>query len=289
MVDIDSLRKHHENPTEWRIRREFLLQNKEKLDPERLECLSHCFINAELYGNGYPEKVMQQGNDADRTRSEEVWSRSTYFHKASARKDLITLCLIKTDLPKLLPLLNDDRPRGYRFALRKQTAPKLSATLRLPHTWSLISNPAPDALVHEESNNAFNWKLSFWEEYGTNRSRPLQASLSYCRNRIADYPAGIDKHTNRLDCAKTADVKFFKGNDLRPATGIMLSSNGKRVVIIIDLDELSCHRRHIDQVEFTTGGQSASCTPAVSNSNESFIDDLIASEQNATSEEHTTN
>ncbi|TGZ68513.1 hypothetical protein CRM22_004224 [Opisthorchis felineus] len=60
MVDIDSLRKHHENPTEWRIRREFLLQNKEKLDPERLECLSHCFINAELYGNGYPEKVMQQ-------------------------------------------------------------------------------------------------------------------------------------------------------------------------------------------------------------------------------------
>ncbi|OON17657.1 hypothetical protein X801_06503 [Opisthorchis viverrini] len=60
MVDIDSLRKHHENPTEWRIRREFLLQNKEKLDPERLECLSHCFINAELYGNGYPEKIMQQ-------------------------------------------------------------------------------------------------------------------------------------------------------------------------------------------------------------------------------------
>ncbi|GAA54230.1 hypothetical protein CLF_112787, partial [Clonorchis sinensis] len=42
------------------------------------------------------------------------------------------------------------------------------------------------------------------------------------------------------------------GNDLRPATGIVLSSTGKRMVTILDLDDLSCHRRHIDQVEFNT-------------------------------------
>ncbi|KAF8567863.1 hypothetical protein P879_01762 [Paragonimus westermani] len=60
MFDIETLRKVHENPTEWRIRREFLLKNKDVLGPERLECLSHCFINVELYGNAYPEKVMQQ-------------------------------------------------------------------------------------------------------------------------------------------------------------------------------------------------------------------------------------
>ncbi|KAF6772114.1 hypothetical protein AHF37_09440 [Paragonimus kellicotti] len=60
MFDIETLRKVHENPTEWRIRREFLLKNKDVLDPERLECLSHCFINTELYGNAYPDKVMQQ-------------------------------------------------------------------------------------------------------------------------------------------------------------------------------------------------------------------------------------
>ncbi|GAA52471.1 hypothetical protein CLF_108136 [Clonorchis sinensis] len=57
-----------------------------------------------------------------------------------------------------------------------------------------------------------------------------------------------------LDCAKTADVTFFKGNDLRPATGIVLSSTGKRMFTILDLDDLSCHRRHIDQVEFNTKG-----------------------------------
>lgn len=60
MFKIDDLRKHHENPTEWRIRRAFLEKNVGLLPPDRLECLSHCFVNVELYGNGYPEKVMSQ-------------------------------------------------------------------------------------------------------------------------------------------------------------------------------------------------------------------------------------
>ncbi|KAG5449919.1 hypothetical protein CSKR_103644 [Clonorchis sinensis] len=64
-----------------------------------------------------------------------------------------------------------------------------------------------------------------------------------------------------LDCAKTADVTFFKGSDLRPATGIVLSSNGKRMVTNLDLDDLSCHRRHIYQVEFITKDQSVNVTP----------------------------
>lgn len=81
-----------------------------------------------------------------------------------------------------------------------------------------------------------------------------------------------------LDCAKTADVTYFKGNDLRPATGIVLSSNGKRMVTILDLDDLSCHRRHIDQVEFNTRGQSVDSIPAVPKSNESFVDDLVCEE-----------
>ncbi|VDP32405.1 unnamed protein product [Echinostoma caproni] len=60
MVEIDEFRKHHENPTEWRIRRVFLEKNLKLLPLERLECLSHCFINVELYGNAYPDKVMQE-------------------------------------------------------------------------------------------------------------------------------------------------------------------------------------------------------------------------------------
>ncbi|GAA53375.1 hypothetical protein CLF_110096 [Clonorchis sinensis] len=47
-----------------------------------------------------------------------------------------------------------------------------------------------------------------------------------------------------LDCAQMANVTFVKGNDLRPATGIILSSSGKRMVTILDLDDLSSHRRH---------------------------------------------
>ncbi|GAA57837.1 hypothetical protein CLF_113257, partial [Clonorchis sinensis] len=74
------------------------------------------------------------------------------------------------------------------------------------------------------------------------------------------------------------------GSDLRPATGIVLSSSGKRMVTILDLDDLSCYRRHIDQVEFNTKGQSVNGTPAVSNTNESFVDDLMVSEQNVSEE-----
>ncbi|GAA50664.1 hypothetical protein CLF_104881 [Clonorchis sinensis] len=90
-----------------------------------------------------------------------------------------------------------------------------------------------------------------------------------------------------LHCAKSADVTFFKGNDLRPATGIVLSSNGKRMATILDLNDLSCHRRHIDQVKFNTKGQSVIGTPAVSNANESFVEDLVVSEQKV-AEEYTT-
>ncbi|GAA53933.1 hypothetical protein CLF_111658 [Clonorchis sinensis] len=72
-----------------------------------------------------------------------------------------------------------------------------------------------------------------------------------------------------LDCVKTTDVTFFKGNDLRPVIEIV-PSNGKRMVKILDLDDLSCHRRHIDQVEFNIRGRSINDTPAVSNTDESF-------------------
>ncbi|GAA56751.1 hypothetical protein CLF_111454 [Clonorchis sinensis] len=92
-----------------------------------------------------------------------------------------------------------------------------------------------------------------------------------------------------LDGAKTADVTFFNGSDLRPATEIILSSNGKRMAKILDLDHLSSHRRHIDHVEFNTRGQSLNGIPAASNANESFLDDLMVSEQNVISEEHTSN
>ena len=51
-----------------------------------------------------------------------------------------------------------------------------------------------------------------------------------------------------LQSGDTADVTFFKGNDVRPSTGIILHSLGQRMVVVMDLEDGTCHRRHIDQV-----------------------------------------
>ena len=59
---IERMRGSHENPTEWRLRKAFLIQNFDALEPERLTCLSNCFVNHELYGTGYPSKVMAEVN-----------------------------------------------------------------------------------------------------------------------------------------------------------------------------------------------------------------------------------
>ncbi|GAA55163.1 hypothetical protein CLF_107049 [Clonorchis sinensis] len=120
-----------------------------------------------------------------------------------------------------------------------------------------------------------------WDSDSNNADRLLIQPLPVKRDAlVAD--------TKNLDCAKTADVTFFKGNDLRPATGIVLSSNGKRMVTVLNLDDVSSQRRHIDQVEFNTRVHSVKGTPAVANTNESFVDDLTVSEQNVISEGHTT-
>ena len=53
-----------------------------------------------------------------------------------------------------------------------------------------------------------------------------------------------------VKCIDSAEVTNFKGNDLRPSTGIVLPKIGKRMLNILDLNDLSNHRRHIDQVRF---------------------------------------
>ncbi|CAH8517857.1 unnamed protein product [Heterobilharzia americana] len=58
--NFDSWKRPHETPTEWRVRRRFLEKNFNKMQPERLECLSHCFTNSQLYGVSYPSKVIEE-------------------------------------------------------------------------------------------------------------------------------------------------------------------------------------------------------------------------------------
>ncbi len=49
-----------------------------------------------------------------------------------------------------------------------------------------------------------------------------------------------------------AEVMFSRGNDLRMAEGIGVRAHGHNMVDIIDLEDGSSHRRHIDQVRFRT-------------------------------------
>ena len=53
-----------------------------------------------------------------------------------------------------------------------------------------------------------------------------------------------------LKCSGSAEVTYIKGNDLRASTGIVLSKIGKRILNILDLNDLSNHGRHIDQICF---------------------------------------
>lgn len=53
-------RHEHESSAEWNLRRPFLEAHYGSFDRDRLECLSCCFVNVELYGVSYPTGVMEQ-------------------------------------------------------------------------------------------------------------------------------------------------------------------------------------------------------------------------------------
>lgn len=78
----------------------------------------------------------------------------------------------------------------------------------------------------------------------------------------------------------TAEVSYFKGNDFRPSTGIVLNNLGKAMVRILDLDDLTVHRRHIDQVLYKDSGQlsNTSNLPIVSNDT-SISDSIVSTEE----------
>ena len=68
-------------------------------------------------------------------------------------------------------------------------------------------------------------------------------------------------------CLDTSEVTFFRGNDLRPSTGVVLKSFGNRMLQLLDIDDLSVHRRHVDQIHFPSPGQSVPISNVPSDSN----------------------
>ena len=63
-----------------------------------------------------------------------------------------------------------------------------------------------------------------------------------------------------LNCISNGEVTFFKGNDLCPSRGVVLGRLGNKMVTILDLDDFSNHRRHVDQIRFdTTEAETSDC------------------------------
>ncbi|CAH8568515.1 unnamed protein product [Dicrocoelium dendriticum] len=79
----------------------------------------------------------------------------------------------------------------------------------------------------------------------------------------------------------TAEVSYFRGNDLRPSSGIIVNNIGNRMVRILDLDDCSVHRRHVDQIRYKDSGQLSFNSVCTENTNvDSVSDPHEYSEQN---------
>ncbi len=50
----------------------------------------------------------------------------------------------------------------------------------------------------------------------------------------------------------TAEIMFSKGNNFHMASVIVIRTHGHNTLDIIDLEDWSSHRRHLDQVRFKT-------------------------------------
>ena len=53
-----------------------------------------------------------------------------------------------------------------------------------------------------------------------------------------------------MQCLESAEVQYFRGSDLRPSKGLVLDSLEQRMVEVMDLDHLTIHRWHIDQIRY---------------------------------------
>lgn len=56
--DVDDYRTEYESEEHWELRRDFMLEHKDRFDEERLVCLAQTFINMEFMGCKYPKETM---------------------------------------------------------------------------------------------------------------------------------------------------------------------------------------------------------------------------------------
>ncbi|VDO97787.1 unnamed protein product [Schistosoma margrebowiei] len=73
-----------------------------------------------------------------------------------------------------------------------------------------------------------------------------------------------------MRCLKFAEVTYYRGNDLRPSAGIVLKNVWKSMVRTLDINDLSTHNRHVDQMQLQEPGESVPIS--VANSNAYILD-----------------
>ena len=110
-------------------------------------------------------------------------------------------------------------------------------------------------------------------ERGVDRFLLQYRNCEHCSTKQT--PAKLSKGRSlrsNLLCVDSSNVTFFRGNDFRPSSGIVLKNMGKRMVKLMDLDDLSTHNRHIDQIRFGEPGQSVPISEVPSESNSPVSD-----------------
>ncbi|VDP09652.1 unnamed protein product [Schistosoma margrebowiei] len=93
---------------------------------------------------------------------------------------------------------------------------------------------------------------------------------------------------SNMRCLESAEVTYYRGNDLRPSTGIVLKNVGKPMVQILDINDLSTHNRHVDQIQFQKPGESIPISVVNFNANEHILDNT-ESLSNTLSDRHRIN
>ncbi|MBM6549361.1 RNase H-like domain-containing protein, partial [Streptococcus dysgalactiae] len=86
--------------------------------------------------------------------------------------------------------------------------------------------------------------------------------LSQYRNSIHSStnhsPTQLSKSRNlrsNMLSLSSVEVSFYRGNDFRPCTGVVVDKIGSRMRKIIDLQDGSIHRSHADQIVYKDSGQ----------------------------------
>ncbi|VDP62374.1 unnamed protein product [Schistosoma mattheei] len=57
-----------------------------------------------------------------------------------------------------------------------------------------------------------------------------------------------------MRCLESADVTYYRGNDLRPSTSFVQKNVGKSMVRVLNINDLNTHGRHVDQIQFQEPG-----------------------------------